>query len=76
MSANDIKVIKGSPSNILAVNEVPFENVHVKDVQVKGVGLNAVELTIGSYLWLALVEVGLGPRFAVQLLNFVRVSVE
>lgn len=65
-----------SPTDEFAVDEVPLEDIHVKDVQVERVGLDAVELAIGAYLGLPLVEVRLRACFAVQLLDIVRSSIE
>lgn len=50
-------VARISPANEFSVNKVPFEDIHVEDVQVEGVCFNAVKFAITSHLWLSLVEV-------------------
>ena len=66
-----------SPTDVLSVDEVPLERFHVKDVQIKRVGLHAIELSIsGAYLGLPLVEVRLGPRFAIELLYLIALDIE
>ena len=65
-----------SPTDILSVDEVPFEGFQVENVQVQRIRLHAVQFAVGSFLGLTLVEVALGSRFAIQLLDFVRVYVE
>ena len=45
-------------------------------MQIQRVGLNTVELAVSSLLGLALVEVALSARLAVQLLDFVGMNVE
>ena len=62
-------IIIFSPAYVLTVDEVPLEYIHVEDVQVKTVGLNAVEFAITSNLGLSLIEVGLGSGLTVELLD-------
>ena len=66
----------GSPANEFAVDEVPLEDIHVEDVEVEGVRFNAIQLAIGADLGLALVEVRLSARFAVELLDVIRPRIE
>ena len=68
--------MRSSPADKLSVDEVPLEDIHVEDVQVERVGLHAVELAICTHFGLTLIEVGLGARLAIQLLNVVRARVE
>ena len=65
-----------SPADELSINEVPLEHVHVEDVEVKWICLDAVELSISTDLRLPLVEVWLRACLAIQLLDVVRASVE
>lgn len=59
-----------SPPDVLSIDEIPLEHVHVEYVQVQTVGLNAVQFAISTNLWLPLIEVTLSPGLAVELLNF------
>ena len=45
-------------------------------MQVQRVGLDAVQLAVTTLLRLSLVEVGLGPGLAVELLDLVSVNIE
>jgi hypothetical protein len=66
-----------SPSYELSVDEIPFESLHVKDVQVKRVSFDAVQFSVcGAYLRLSLVKVGLSACLAVELLYLIRADIE
>ena len=65
-----------SPANEFSVYKVPFEDIHVEDVQVERVGFNAVKFAITSHLWLSLVKVGLSSCLAVELLDIIGPCVE
>ena len=65
-----------SPTNKLAVYEIPLKSLHVKDVQVKRVSLHTVQLAISSNLWLSLIKVTLSPCLAVKLLNLVSTHIK
>ena len=65
-----------SPADVLAVDEVPLERLQVEYMQVERVRLDTVQLAIASLLRLPLVEVRLGARLAIQLLDLVRVHIE
>ncbi len=65
-----------SPANEFSIYKVPFEDIHVEDVQVERVGLNAVKFAITSHLWLSLVEIGLSSCLAVELLDIICPCIE
>ena len=62
-------IIIFSPAYVLTVDKVPLEYVHIEDVQVKTVGLDAVEFAVTANLGLSLIEVGLGSGLTVELLD-------
>ena len=65
-----------SPANEFPIDKVPFEDIHVENVQIKRISLNTVQLSICSNLGLSLIEVGLSPSLAIQLLYVVSRRVE
>ena len=57
-----------SPPYEFSIDKVPLEDIHIEDVQVKRVCLDAVEFAIAANLGLSLVEVRLCSCLAVELL--------
>ena len=46
-------------------------------MKIKGIGLNTVELAVScAYLWLSLIEIGLGTCLAIQLFYLIRANIE
>lgn len=69
--------MRTSPTNVLSVDEVPFECFHIKDVQVQAVGFHTVKFSICcSYLRLSLIEVRLSAGLAIQLLDLITLNIE